>query len=96
MPMSKLIVTAQSGSTVNMRVQPTTTSKIIQAIPLATEVELVEKTSSTWYKIRYEDKEGYMMAKFLKQKQSTVSQEDLRSVYNSLSETLTLIEKILK
>jgi len=36
------------------------------------------------------------MAKYLKQKQSTISQEDLRKVYNSLSETLSLIEKILK
>lgn len=94
--MSKLIVTANSGKTVNMRLQPTTTSKIVQAIPLSSEVELIEKTSTTWYKIKYLDKEGYMMAKYLKQKQSNISQEDLRKVYNSLNETLTLIEKILK
>lgn len=94
--MSKLIVTANSGKTVNMRLQPTTTSKIVQAIPLSSEVELIEKTSTTWYKIKYLDKEGYMMAKYLKQKQSNISQEDLRKVYSSLNETLTLIEKILK
>lgn len=94
--MSKLIVTATSGKTVNMRTQPTTTSSIIQAIPIATEVELIEKTSNQWYKIEYSGIQGYMMSKYLKQKQSTISQEDLRKVYNSLSETLTLIEKILK
>lgn len=94
--MSKLIVTANSGKTVNLRQQPSTTSKIIQAIPLTTEVDFIEKTSDQWYKIKYQDKEGYMMAKFLKQKQSTISQDDLRRVYDSLSETLTLIEKILK
>ena len=94
--MSKLIVTATSGKTVNMRTQPTTTSSVIQAIPIATEVELIEKTSNQWYKIEYSGIQGYMMSKYLKQKQSTISQEDLRKVYNSLSETLTLIEKILK
>lgn len=94
--MSKLIVTANSGKTVNLRQQPSTTSKIIQAIPLAAEVDFIEKTSDQWYKIKYQDKEGYMMAKYLKQKQSTISQDDLRRVYDSLSETLTLIEKILK
>ena len=94
--MSKLIVTTNSGKTVNMRLQPTTTSKIVQAIPISSEVELIEKTSTTWYKIKYLGKEGYMMAKYLKQKQSNISQEDLRKVYNSLNETLTLIEKILK
>lgn len=94
--MSKLIVTATSGKTVNLRQQPSTTSKIIQAIPLTTEVELIEKTSTTWYKVKYLETEGYMMAKYLKQKQSTITQSDLRKVYNSLSETLVLIEKILK
>jgi hypothetical protein len=36
------------------------------------------------------------MTKYLKEKQSNISQEDLRKVYNSLNETLALIEKILK
>ena len=93
--MSKLVVTATSGKTVNMRTQPSTSSSIIQSIPIATEVELVEKTSDAWYKIEYAGKQGYMMAKYLKS-QTTISQEDIRAIYNSLRETLTLIEKILK
>ena len=94
--MSKLIVTATNGKTVNLRKQPNTSSGIVKQIPISTEVELIEKSSDTWYKINYNGTEGYMMAKYLKQKQSTISQEDLRKVYNSLSETLSLIEKILK
>lgn len=94
--MSKLIVTAEKGKTVNMRTEPTTTAQIIQAIPITTEVEFIEKTSTQWYKIEYLGMQGYMMAKYLKQKQSTISQDDLRKVYNSLNETLALIEKILK
>ena len=54
--MSKLVVTATSGKTVNMRTQPSTSSSIIQSIPIATEVELVEKTSDAWYKIEYAGK----------------------------------------
>ena len=94
--MSKFIVTAISGKTVNLRQQPNTSSKILQAIPITTEVEVIEKTSASWYKIKYNGTEGYMMAKYLKQKQSTISQDDLRKVYDSLNETLALIEKILK
>lgn len=92
--MSKLIVTASKGKTVNMRQNPTITAKVLQAIPLTTEVDLLEKTNSEWYKIKYKGVEGYMKAEFLKAK--GISQSDLRSVYESLSETLTLIEKILK
>ena len=92
--MSKLIVTASRGKTVNLRQNPSTNAKILQAIPLTTEVDLLEKTTSEWYKIKYKGVEGYMKAEFLKQK--GISQSDLRQVYNSLSETLTLIEKILK
>ena len=94
--MSKLIVTATSGKTVNMRKQPSTSAPILQQVPLSTEVELIEKSSDLWYKVEYSGTQGYMMAKYLKQKQSTISQDDLRKVYNSLNETLALIEKILK
>lgn len=94
--MSKLIVTATSGKTVNMRKQPSTSAPILQQVPLLTEVELIEKSSDLWYKVEYSGTQGYMMAKYLKQKQSTISQDDLRKVYNSLNETLALIEKILK
>lgn len=92
--MSKFIVTAQSGKTVNLRLTPSQTSSIILAVPIGTEVELVEKSSDEWYKIKYKEAEGYMMSKFLKG--SSISQDDLHKVYNSLCETLTLIEKILK
>ena len=94
--MSKLIVTATSGKTVNMRKQPSTSAPILQQVPLSTEVELIEKSSDLWYKVEYSGTQGYMMAKYLKQNQSTISQDDLRKVYNSLNETLALIEKILK
>jgi len=96
--MSKLIVTASSGKTVNLRKTPNTREhNILYAVPLTTEVDLLEKTSSEWYKVKYKDVEGYMMSKFLASPStSTITQTDLRKIYNSLNETLGLIEKILK
>jgi len=93
--MSKLVVTAKTGKTVNLRAQPSTNAQVIQRIPISTEVDLIEKRSDGWDKIKYLEMEGYMKSEFLKS-QSTISQSDLREVYNSLNETLTLIEKILK
>ena len=95
--MSKLIVTAEIGSTVNLRQSPSKTAPIITAIKIKQEVELIEKISDDWCKIKYGKYEGYMMAKYLKKPgQTNVSQEDLLAIYNSLKETLITIEKILK
>lgn len=95
--MSKLIVTADAGSTVNLRQSASTSSAVITKIKIGTEVELIEKVTENWCKIKYDKYEGYMMAKYLKSpNQSKISQEDLHTIYNSLQETLTLIEKILK
>lgn len=92
--MSKLVVSATSGKTVNLRQQPSTNATVIQSIPITSEVELIEKTSDNWYKVKYQGKEGYMMAIYLKEK--NVSKDDLRKIYNSLHDTLVLIEKVLK
>lgn len=93
--MNELIVTATTGNTVNMRSKPSTTAAILKSIPLKTKVEIIEKISDDWYKIKYSGQEGYMMAKFLKSN-NPINQEDLRAIYNSLKDTLVLIEKILK
>lgn len=92
--MSKLIVTADVGSTVNLRQSPSTSSNIITKIKINTEVELIEKTTENWYKIKYDKYEGYMMAKYLKNPKA--SKDDLQAIYDSLKEALTLIEKLLK
>lgn len=95
--MSKLIVTADTGSTVNLRSSPSKSASILTSIKVRQEVELVEKISDDWCKIKYNKYEGYMMSKFLKNpNQSKISQDDLRVIYNSLKDTLILIEKILK
>ena len=95
--MTKLIVVADAGGTVNLRQSPSKTASIITRITIKSEVELIEKTSTDWYKVKYGKYEGYMMAKYLKNtEQKSISQDDLRAVYDSLKSTLILIEKILK
>jgi hypothetical protein len=58
-------VTASSGSTVNMRSGPSTSGDIIKKVPLNAIVDVIEETNTEWFKIIYENKTGYMMAKFL-------------------------------
>lgn len=58
------IVVAESGSTVNFRKTPYTYGALIQRIPLGTKVEIVAP-GETWATIKYNNKTGYIMAKFL-------------------------------
>ena len=92
--MSKLAVTAARGKTVNLRQSASSSSAVLGTVPVGAQVELIEKTSATWYHIKYNALEGYMMAKFLTS--AEVSKEDLKKIYNSLSDTLKLIEQVLK
>lgn len=94
--METLYVVADSGSTVNLRAEPSTSSQLIQRIPITSSVEVVEKTSTEWYKIKYQTTEGYIMSKFLSNKSHIVTKTDLRKIYNSLAETLKIIEKVLQ
>lgn len=81
-----------------MRATASTTSPVLVAIPIGTEVEVIEKTNDIWYKITYKDKIGYMMAKFLKDNipVSIVTKEDLQKIYDSLSSTLKTIKEVLE
>ena len=57
-------VTAQSGSTVNLRKTPSLNGSIILRVPIGSIVEIKEP-GEDWCKIKYNKKTGYMMAKFL-------------------------------
>lgn len=95
--MSKYIVTADVGATVNMREQPSKNAKIIVAIKIGIEVEVIEKTSDEWFKIKYGSKEGYIMSKYLRTPaSSTVTKDDLRKIYDALNNTLKVIDEVLK
>lgn len=61
---TEAVVVAQSGGTVNMRKSPSLVSAIMKRIPLGNIVSIISP-GEEWCKISYENKTGYMMAKFL-------------------------------
>ena len=59
-------VTAENGSTVNLRQKPSLKAVILARVPLGQRVAVREKTSPEWWKVAYLQFTGYMMRKFLK------------------------------
>lgn len=57
-------VVADSGSTVKMRSKPSTSDGLYWEVPVGALVQVAE-VSGEWAKVRYGDRTGYMMAKFL-------------------------------
>ncbi len=83
-----------SGGTLNLRQNPN--GAVLAQIPNGTKLE-VESYNKDWYKTTYNGKAGYVSAKFLKgETASTFDKADLQRIYNSLKETLTLIEGVMK
>ena len=68
-------VIASSGSTVNMRSEPNTLSDRVAKVGVGQEVEVLEETNSSWAKIMWGDKTGYMMRTYLKQNTTAPQQE---------------------
>ena len=91
--MNVTVNTANKGA-VNLRAEPSKTSKILAQIPNRTSLE-AEYVDSTWSKITYNGQVGYVMTEFLSNGKS-ITKSDLQQVYNSLKDTLKTIEKILK
>lgn len=92
-------VIAAQGNTVNMRSVMNTASNntIIAKIPLGTIVEVLEEPSSTWRRIKYDGKVGYMMTQFLEkieQLQDT-SKDDIRKLKTKLEEALEIVNNLL-
>lgn len=85
--MPKMIVTATSGNTVNMRKLPDSTADIIARIPIGTVVES-ESSALGWHLIKYKDNRGYMMDKFL------TSNSSLSELKIELQKILQLLDKL--
>lgn len=59
------IVTAPSGSTVNLRINPSMTAKLIDKVPIGNTVTVLEN-GVEWSNVKWRIKTGWMMSKFLK------------------------------
>ena len=91
--MTVYVNTANKG-TVNLREKPEKSGKLLAQIPYRTSLE-AEYYNSTWSKVTYNGKTGYVMTEFLSNGKP-ITKSDLQQVYNSLKQTLETIEKILK
>ena len=60
------IVTAPTGSTVNLRAAPDTAASIIRRVPIGEQVEVKTRAGDAWRFVTWRDNSGYMMAQFLK------------------------------
>lgn len=90
--MTVYVKTANKG-TLNLRVKPNGT--ILAQIPYGTKLEA--ESEGEWSKVTYNNKVGYVKSEFLStSKEKTITKNDLQQVYDSLSQTLKTIEKILK
>ena len=88
-------VHADTGSTVNMRSQPSTSSSIVVRVPVGAEVDVISKDTD-WSNIRYNGKTGYMKNVFLIFHDSpdpsgdviAVKKSDLETIYNMIGAML--------
>lgn len=58
------IVTAPSGSTVNLRVRANASASLVERVPIGSVVEVLG-TGNKWSKVKYGIWTGYMMTQFL-------------------------------
>lgn len=92
--MTKYVYT-KNGGTLNLRKTPNGT--ILARIPDGSTVEFVG-SSDGWAQVIYQGMGGYVMSSYLVEKaeNTNITKEDLKKVYDSLANTLAVIEKILK
>ena len=83
------IVTAPSGSTVNLRTKASAGSALIERVPIGSRV-MVLNDQGTWTKVKYGSRTGYMMTVYLSPEID--EDEDLEPV-GTVEERLTRLEK---
>ena len=87
----------RSGSTVNMREQPSTSSGIIKKVPVGSDVELYEDMGQ-WCRIGYGGQTGYMMSDYLEygQEDETGSADLKPEEMDQIDKCLTGIQQAVK
>ena len=87
-------VTAQSGSTVNLRAEPRKSAKVLEKVKIGTSVNVIGN-SGGWLHIETETNQGYMMAEFVDvgiSKTETPTFSELAERIEKLEERVTALE----
>lgn len=73
-PVEEIVVYAKTTAKVNMRQEPNTNCAILASVPAETKMPLVEEADG-WYKVIYNEKEGYIRADYIELVEETVVQD---------------------
>ena len=91
-----MYVRTDNKGTLNLRDEPSSRGRVLARIPYGTKLETTQ-LDANWSKTMYDGKTGYVMNKFLVVSlKKEITRDDLQKIYNSLQETLKLIENIIK
>lgn len=71
----KAVVTADNGTTVNLRQGPSTSTSVQKAVRVGTIVDVTEEYNGEWAKVKTDGLTGYMMRKFLRETADSVSEQ---------------------
>ena len=64
-PLYQALVTAPTGSTVNLRGKPSLNSAVLFQVPIGEKVDVLEDGMENWNRIFFQGQKGYMMKKYL-------------------------------
>ena len=88
------VVTAENGKPVNLRKAPSINAARIAALPVGTEVAVLNEADADWAEVQAGDKTGYMMRKFLQKRQEDGAEEILDQISRLLEEAQALVAQL--
>lgn len=89
------IVTAASGSSVNLRASASTSAALVERVPVGATVTITEYGDS-WCRVAYAGKAGWMMRKYLTLPSDTTTETDAAADTVSIQLPRTLAEQLLQ
>ena len=87
---STVIEKGVTTENLNLRVEASTSSKIITTIPKGKTIEIVEKLNSGWYKVNYNGKTGYVSSSYVSINGSTENKPSIVTEKGVTTENLNL------
>lgn len=90
-------VKTDNGGTLNLRPAPKKNSvPVLAQIPNNTQLDAPNGLGDEWTKVSYKDTIGYVMTKFLATAKKDITKAEIQRIYDSLQQTLKVIEGVLK
>ena len=88
-------VVAANGKPVNLRKGPSTASARVCAVPVGETVDVLNETDADWAEVRWGDKTGYMMRKFLRRLEENAPDARLQQLRELLAQALRLTDDMM-